>query len=601
MSDFVQRRDLDFLMYEMLGLNELLRTPRFDAHDRESITSILDSAEHIARKYYLPLAASLDANEPKFVHGRVEMIPGIREGLEAYADAGFFSAPFDADDGGSQLPMLVTLLVNGLFTSANLSMANYAFLTIANANMLRAFGSPEQVATYMPPMLEGRWFGTMCLSEPQAGSSLSDITTRAEPLADGSYRITGSKMWISGGDHELSENIVHMVLAKIPGSAPGVKGISLFIVPRFRVSRDGKVGAWNNIALAGLNHKMGHRGTVNCLLNFSEGGDSIGTLVGEPGKGMAYMFHMMNEARLGVGHAAAMCGLAGYLYSLNYARERLQGRAPHDKDPTSPQIPIIEHADVKRMLMAQKASVEGAMALTSYCAFLVDLKKVTEDAPAKADIESLLGLLTPVAKSWPSEHCLEANKLAMQVLGGYGYTRDYPVERFYRDNRLNPIHEGTYGIQGLDLLGRKVRLDGGAGLKLLGAKISETIVEAGAHENLVLHARHLNAAWQALIEATIAATACKDANLGLANATLYLDAFGHVVIGWLWLWQGIAASKALAAGGHSASDTAFYQGKLTACRYFYSYELPKIHATFALVGSLDDTCSAFDPAGFGGA
>lgn len=598
MSEFIQRRDVDFLLYEVLGLEELLKVPRFRAHDRSSISAMFDSAEAIAKKYFHPLAAAMDANEPKFVDGRVETILGIREALAASAEAGFFAAIFDEDDGGLQLPMVVSVLANGIFTGANLSLWNYGFLTIANANMLRAFGTTEQHRVYLPPMLEGRWFGTMCLSEPQAGSSLADITTRAEPLGDGTYRIVGTKMWISGGDHELSDNIVHMVLAKIPGGAPGVKGISLFLVPRYRVNDDGALGPWNNIALAGLNHKMGQRGITNCLINFSEGGDTIGTLIGEPGRGMAYMFHMMNEARLAVGYAAVVCGLQGYLYSLGYARERLQGRRPKDKDPTSAQVPIIEHADVKRMLMAQKAAVEGAMALTAYCALLVDLQKTSDDANVHAELESLLGILTPIAKSWPSEHCLEANKHAIQILGGYGYTRDYPVERYYRDNRLNHIHEGTYGIQALDLLGRKVRIDGGAGLELLSTNITQCIAEARTVPGLEDMADALRTALDALQVTTRTVLGCPDTNVGLANATPYLDAFGHVVIGWMWLWQAQIAAKALAAGGAASGDGAFYRGKLAACRYFFRYELPKVHTAFALVRSLDDTCVGFAPDDF---
>ncbi len=598
MSEFVQRRDIDFLMFEMFDLGRLLEAPRFAAHDRATVSAVLDSAEALARKYYHPIAAELDADEPRFVEGRVQIIPGVREALGAYAEAGFFGAIFDEDDGGLQLPALVSLFANGIFSCANLSVSNYAFLTTASANMLRAFGSREQRRVFLPPMLEGRWFGTMCLSEPQAGSSLSDIVARAEPTGDGSYRVSGAKIWICGGDHELSENIIHMVLAKIPGGAPGVRGISLFIVPRYRVGDDGGIGEWNHVGLGGVNHKMGQRGTVNCLLNFSDGGDSIGALVGESGRGLDYMFHMMNEARIGVGHSAAMCGLAGYLYSLGYARERLQGRRPKDKDPTSPQVPIIEHADVKRMLLAQKAAVEGAMALTGYCAYLVDARDTLSDSAACADIEALLGLLTPVAKSWPSEHCLEANKLAIQILGGYGYTRDYSVERFYRDNRLNPIHEGSFGIQGIDLLGRKVRIGGGAGLDLLCGKIAETIGQASSSPALRREAKQLDDAVALLRLTTRDVTSCSDSNRGLANATLYLDAFGHVVIGWIWLWQAAVAERAMRESPAAATDGAFYRGKLAAFHYFFRYELPKTLAVFSLVRSLDDTCSSFDPADF---
>lgn len=598
MSLIVDRRNIDFLLYEFLDVGKLFETSRYAAHDRAAVTAMLDSAEAIAEKHFQPIAAKLDANEPQTVNGKVVMIDGVKEALQAYAEAGFFATIFDEDDGGLQLPMSVHLLAGGIFQVANQSIANYAFLTIGNANMLRAFGAEEQVARYMPPMLEGRWFGTMCLSEPQAGSSLSDINTKAEPLEEGTYRISGSKMWISGGDQEMSDNIVHMVLAKIPGGPPGVKGISLFLVPKHRVNEDGSIGEWNHIGLGGLNHKMGQRGTTNCLLNFSDGGDTIGTLVGEPGQGMACMFHMMNEARLGVGHTAAMAGLGGYLFSLNYARERLQGRHPQDKDPTSPQVPIIEHADIRRMLLAQKASVEGAMALTSLCAHLTDLQKVETDAEKRGGIDLLLEILTPVAKSWPSEHCLEANKWAIQVLGGYGYTREFPVERYYRDNRLNPIHEGAYGIQGLDLLGRKVRMKGGLALKILGGEMEKTLREA-EDSDLAAEADALKQAMAALMGATEAVLTSTNADLGLANATLYLNSFGHVVIAWLWLKQALIAEKAIAEDRAKGDDETFYKGKLGACRYFFRYELPKVHAEFALVQSLDDTCLNFAPDEFG--
>lgn len=598
MSLIVDRRNIDFLLYEFLEVETLFATERYAAHDRAGVTAMLDSAEAIAGKHFQPIAAKLDAHEPKAVDGKVEIIPGVKEALEAFAEAGFFATVFDEADGGLQLPMSVHLLAAGIFQVANQPIANYAFLTIGNANMLRAFGSEEQIARYMPPMLEGRWFGTMCLSEPQAGSSLSDITCKAEPLADGTYRLSGSKMWISGGDHELSENIVHMVLAKIPGGPAGVKGISLFLVPKVRVNADGSLGGSNHIGLGGLNHKMGQRGTTNCLLNFSDGGDTIGTLVGTEGQGLACMFHMMNEARLGVGHTAVMAGLGGYLLSLNYARERLQGRHPQDKNPASPQLPIIEHADIRRMLLAQKAAVEGAMALTAYCAHLTDLEKVETDDERRANLHFLLEILTPVAKSWPSEHCLEANKWAIQILGGYGYTRDFPVERYYRDNRLNHIHEGTYGIQALDLLGRKVRMKDGAALKILLGEVTAT-AKAAASTGLAEEATALQAAIGALGAALQAVGAASDANRGLANATLFLNSFGHVVIAWLWLKQSLIAETALADGAVEGAESTFYRGKLGACRYFFRYELPKVHAELALVASLDTTCLDFSGEDFG--
>ncbi|WP_204112736.1 acyl-CoA dehydrogenase [Shimia biformata] len=595
MAQFVDRQELDFLLFDVMGMDRLTSSDRYAAYDHETAEAILDSAQAIAAKHFEPIAAEMDANEPRVVDGKVVIQQEAKEALAAYAEAGFFAAGFDEGDGGMQMPKLLSLAVSGLFTCANNALANYAFLTQANAAMLRAFGSPEQVATYLPPMLEGRWFGTMCLSEPQAGSSLSDITTKAEPQGDGTYRISGTKMWISGGDHELSENIVHMVLAKIPGGAPGVKGISLFLVPRYRVDENGQVGDWNNITLGGLNHKMGQRGTTNCLLNFSDGGDTIGTLVGAEGAGMAAMFHMMNEARLAVGHGAAMCGLGGYLASLQYARERLQGRHPLNKDATSPQLPIIDHADVRRMLLAQKTAVEGATTLTSWCAALVDRMSVTDDPDEQKRLNGLLDVLTPIAKSWPSEHCLEANKHAIQILGGYGYTRDFPMERFYRDNRLNHIHEGTYAIHGLDLLGRKVRMRGGADFIALLEELDAIATRADAYGELKPHVAALRSAIQELSETTRTLCAEPDVNRSLANATLYLNTFGHVVIAALHLWR---AETALTKRGE---DDAFRDGVLASCRYFFAYELPKTQTDFAFLRGMDDTCLTMRDAWFGNA
>jgi butyryl-CoA dehydrogenase len=593
MSLIVNRRDLDFLFYECLGIDALFRTQRYQGVDRVTIDGVLDVAQAIAEDLYLPFAGALDANEPRFVDGKVEIMPQVGEALRAYADAGFFASSMDQDLGGLQLPYVVSMAANGMFTAANLSVANYSFLTIANANLIATFGDESQKMLFLPPLLQGRWFGTMCLSEPQAGSSLSDITTLAEPREDGSFRVKGSKMWISGGDHEIVENIVHLVLARTPGAPPGVKGISLFIVPKRRVGPDGAVAEDNGVQLAGLNHKMGHRGTTNCLLNFGEAGESIGFLVGERHRGLSYMFHMMNEARIGVGLASTMSALAGFLYSAGYARTRLQGRAPNGKDPLAGPVAIIDHADVKRMLLAQKAAVEGAQALCAYCALLVDLHRASSNEEERTQLSQLLDLLTPIAKSWPSEHCLEANKWAMQVLGGYGYTRDYPLERLYRDNRLNHIHEGAFGIQAIDLLGRKVRLKKGEALRLLAAQICETVDQARSAGGLSDEADGLAAAVDAILDATASVLACPQTERGLANATLYLDAFGHVVVAWLWLRQALSAASGVSAA--QGSDVSFYAGKLASCRYFFRYELPKIHHQLGLVSSLDDTCLSVEP------
>jgi alkylation response protein AidB-like acyl-CoA dehydrogenase len=588
MSMIVNRRDLDFVLYETLGLDKILESERYADYDRESLDAIMDLCQAIAEDQFLPCAAKLDENEPKFVDGKVETISELKEAIAAYQEAGLCASAYDSDIGGMQLPWMMDQALNGMFVCANNPAHIYLFLTQGVANMLNACGSDELKRKYLPNLVDGNWFGTMCLSEPQAGSSLADIRTKADFNADGSYSISGTKMWISGGEQDITENIIHMVLAKIPGSPPGVKGISLFLVPKNRVNADGSIGDFNNIALAGLNHKMGCRGATNCLLNFGESGDSIGYLVGEPNQGLANMFHMMNEARISVGMSAVMTGLGGYLYSLDYARNRPQGRPLVNRNPEEPQIMISEHADIKRMLMAQKAFIEGAQTLIYYCAELIDTKKLLDDKDQCQRIDLLLDLLTPICKSWPSEYCLEANKLAIQVLGGYGYTREYPVERLYRDNRLNHIHEGTWGIQGLDILGRKVRMHGGAAVSILRQEIQETIDSAISHPELVSFCEQLKTSLL-LVEDTIdAVSKADDPSLALANATIFLDAIGHLVIAWMWLKQAVAALEGKQK--ENTADEAFYEGKISAMKFFFNYELPKIKPNLELVAQLDSTC-----------
>jgi butyryl-CoA dehydrogenase len=588
----VNRRDLDFVLYELLDTAALTQRPRHADHSRETYEAIVEAAHRLAAEKFAPHNRKADENEPRFVNGRVEMIPEVKEALDAFIEAGFIAASFDAELGGMQLPVTVSQAAFALFNAANVSTAAYPFLTIANANLLAAFGSEDQKRRYLPHLLAGRFFGTMCLSEPHAGSSLADIRTRAEPRPDGSYRLFGQKMWISGGEHELGANIVHLVLAKIPGGPPGVKGISLFAVPKYLVNDDGSLGARNDVALAGLNHKMGYRGTTNCVLSFGEQGGAAGTLVGPEHQGLACMFHMMNEARVGVGLGAVMLGYSGYLHALAYARERTQGRPVLDKDPTRASVKLVEHPDVRRMLLAQKAYVEGGLALCLTAARLVDDER-TGDERQKREAKLLLEVLTPIVKAWPSQWCLAANDLAIQVHGGYGYTRDYPVEQLWRDNRLNPIHEGTNGIQALDLLGRKVRLQDGAAIQLLAREIDMTARAAKRADSPELH-RCGDALSDALanvmevVRNNLCATDKGHAELALANAHAFLEMTGHVVVAWLWLKQALVAVQKLPDA--SVPDREFYQGKLQACQYFFRWELPKTAHWFKLVVEMDPTC-----------
>ncbi|MGU3292825.1 acyl-CoA dehydrogenase [Williamsia sp. M5A3_1d] len=590
MADPLSRRDIDFLLHEWLDVTALTERERFSEHSRDTFDDVLSLSADMAIELFATHNKKGDQNEPYVGEdGKVVLIDEVRTALAEFTKSGLIAGSFDESVGGLQLPSVVSKASLAWFQAANPSSSTYPFLTIGNANLLAEYGTPEQIDTWVRPMVEGRFYGTMCLSEPQAGSTLADITTKAIPADDGSYRLTGTKMWISAGEHELSENIVHLVLAKTPGAPAGVKGISLFIAPKYLAD-----GTRNDIALVSLNHKMGNRGTTNCLLNFGDGTHSpapekgaVAYLVGEEHHGLMYMFHMMNEARIGVGFLATAIGYAGYLASLEYAKVRTQGRPLDNKDPSSPAIPIIDHADVRRMLLAQKSYVEGALALGLYASKLVDEEQTT-DGEASENAHTLLEVLTPIVKSWPSQWCLEANSLAIQVLGGYGYTKEFDVEQYYRDNRLNPIHEGAHGIHGLDLLGRKVVMNGGKGLQLLVGTITETAVRGTAAGGPVAeYATLLKAAADRLAEVTVALWSAGDVSVSLANSTVYLEAAGHVVISWIWLEQ-------LLAVGDSTGD--FYDGKRAAAQYFFRYELPKTGPQFDLLASLDRTTLDLEPA-----
>ena len=608
------RTTLDFLLNDWLGTTDLTQRPRFADHSRETFDAVLDTCERIAREKYAPFNRTIDTQEPRFDGEKVILPACTQDAHDAYVASGMLGAAQDYEMGGMQLPFTVESAANAFFGCASIGMGA-GMLTTGNASLLMVHGTPLQKEVFARQEFSGEWSGTMCLSEPQAGSSLSDVVTRAVPDGDDAatdplgprYRIKGNKMWISAGEHELTENIIHLVLAKIPGPdgklVPGTKGISLFIVPKKMVNAQGALtGERNDVALAGLNHKLGWRGTTNTLLNFGEGkypvtsvshgldgqgAGAVGYLVGQPGKGLQCMFHMMNGARIAVGIGATMLGMAGYYASLDYAKGRPQGRplSAGGKDAAQPQVRIIEHADVKRMLLAQKSYCEGALALALYCARLVD-EQHTGTVEAADEARLLLEVLTPIVKSWPSEWCLEANSLAIQVHGGYGYTRDFPVEQYWRDNRLNMIHEGTHGIQALDLLGRKVLMEEGRGLALLAGRMNATATLAEAVPALAPHAHALRNALKRVSEATQAAWSTGVTYDALANAVPYMQAFGHTVLAWIWLEVALTALEK-----DAIQSIAACAGRIRATDYFYHYELPKIEAWLNVVERRDMTCA----------
>ncbi|WP_336931590.1 acyl-CoA dehydrogenase [Acinetobacter bereziniae] len=588
MSSLIYAKDLNFLLYQVFEAEQLTELNRYKEHDKTTFDSILNTAQGIATDYFAPHNAKADQNEPIFDGTNVKTIPEVKIAWQQYAASGLLSAQHDYEHGGMQLPTLIHMACHAFFMSANPSTAAYPFLTAAAANLIQAFAAPQHKQTFLPAMFDGRFAGTMALTEPNVGSSLGDLTTKAIPQADGNYLIKGQKMFISGGDQDITENIVHLVLARIQGAPQGVKGISLFIVPKLKTHLDGSVAESNDVHLSGLLHKMGYRGTTSTVLSFGENDQCQGYLIGQAGDGLKYMFKMMNEARVGVGLGAAMIGYRGYLESLNYAKNRPQGRLAEEKDPSSKPVNIIEHSDVKRMLLAQKSYVEGGLALCLFAARLIDEHQAADNT----DSAILLDLITPVVKSFPSAYGPKANDLAIQVLGGAGYTKDYPVEQCYRDNRLNPIHEGTYGIQSLDLLGRKLWQHDQQGLKLLLQRIHQTLDEVSddaAREIATIFCKHL-----ATIEKTTnilgAALRQGKTKQALANSALYIDMFGKLLVAWLWLEMVNKAVKAFKESTHQ-EDIDFLAGKIQAARYFIMWELPEIEHQAKLLISFDETCS----------
>ena len=582
----LNERDLAFLLYEFLDTEALLRRERYAEQSREIFDATLDTARRIAEERFAPHIAKGDANEPTFDGSAVTLIPETTLAWDAFAEAGFLNAHWDLEEGGLQLPQVVHSAAVTWFNAANVATTTYSWLTVGAANLLRTFGTAELKARFLAPMGDGRFAGTMALTEPAQGSALGDISTTAEPQDDGTYRLRGQKMFISGGDQNLTANIVHMVLARIKGAPAGVKGISLFLVPKVLVDANGSLGARNDVALAGLLHKMGWRNATSTVLSFGEKGGAVGYLLGEPGMGLAHMFQMMNEARINIGLCAAAIAYRGYLLSLDYARERAQGRLPSCKDPSTPQVRLIEHADVRRLLLVQKAVAEGALAMSLYGASLAEDQHTHPEHAARDSTALLLDILTPVIKSWPSKYGCVANDHAIQVLGGSGYTREYLAEQLYRDQRLNPIHEGAEAIHALDLLGRKAVMNEGAAYRTFRAAVDATLAEATMEDGTRELAAALATPLARLdaVTAQLAALRATDPDGALANASVYLDAFGRIVAAWIWLRQALAARRGMA---NRPADAAFYRGKLQAARYMATWELPATGPQFDLLAALD--------------
>ena len=595
-NPLLRDRDVEFVLYEVLDAPALCRLPWFSDHSRETFDLYLRSARRLAREVLFPTYRPMDQDPPTLADGAVRVHPSVRSTYRELAAMGVLSATRPAEVGGQQLPQLVAAAAHLYLMAGNLSAYAYAGLTTGAAHLLEAFGDEALRRTFMAPLYEGTWTGTMALTEPQAGSSLADVATRARPARGGHHLLDGSKIFISGGDHDAAENVVHMVLARIEGAPAGVRGLSLFAVPKLRP--EGRRLVPNDVRVAGLIHKIGWRGLPSVVLALGEDGDCRGWLVGQPNGGLAQMFQMMNEARIMVGCNGVASASVAYHESLRYALDRAQGRPAAARDPARPQVPIVEHADVRRMLLRQKAIVEGGLALVLATARWADLAAHDEDPAARHRAQRLLDLLTPIAKSYPAEAGFEANALALQIHGGYGYSSEYLPEAWLRDQKLNSIHEGTTGIQALDLLGRKVVAEGGAGLRAL----LEEIAAAGERARRAgldpAWAEQLEEAGRSMGEVTAelaSAGGRGDVELMLRHGTDYLTALSLVAVGWQWLLQAAAAAEGRESDGPSR---ALYQGKLCAARYFLSHDLPRVAALAELCRSGEDSYARMRPEWF---
>ena len=596
---FFSERNLKFLLYEVLDAESLTQLPVFSQHNRKMFDMVIDAGIRLAKELYKPCLEEMDKQLPELKDGRVRVHPWVGKILKEAGDGGWIGLRFPEAEGGEQLPNTIGSACDFIFTAANYSASVYSHLTSGAAHLILSFGSRSLIDAYMPNMLSGRWQGTMALTEPQAGSSLSDITTTAIPTDDGDYLIKGQKIFISAGDHDGAENVVHLMLARIEGAPAGTKGISLFVVPRLRPDDSGEPVS-NDITVTQVYHKLGYRGAPITELSIGEKDDCRGCLVGEAHKGLKYMFQMMNEARVGVGIGAAGIASAAYYAALDYAGARQQGRPITSKDPAKPQIPIIEHADVKRMLLFQRAMVEGSLALLLQCSLYSDYMHA-EAAEEKEAAHLMLEILTPVAKTYPSEMGILSTSQSIQCLGGYGYCEDFPVEQYFRDARIHPIHEGTTGIQGMDLLGRKVIMADGKAFQLYLKTVREAVQKAGeGPESLKIYAEQLETALKTLETVTfnlIGVAQSKGPAAYLADATLYLEFFGIMTVAWQWLKQGIIAEKALQSA-KSKREKNFYQGKIYTFKYFFEYELPKTDGLARRLSSADDLTLEMDAAFF---
>jgi len=578
-SKYIDLSTVKFFMNNVQELESVLEKERFVDHDLESVDLFVESVKQFADRELFPYFKEMDENPAHYKDGTIHVHQQVEKMMKEGGSMGLISAPFDYEDGGLQLPLIVHTAANYILDAANNHLPGYSGLTSGAAALIVEFANKNLKEKYTPKMLTGEWGGTMCLTEPQAGSSLSDIVTKASPYDGGHYKISGQKIFISGGDHQYSDNIVHLLLARIEGAPSGTKGISLFVVPKMRLEENGTL-FFNDVTTVADFEKMGQKGYCTTHLSFGDKGDCQGYLVGEENKGLDYMFLMMNGARIAVGRGASAIACAAYYASLEYANERPQGRklsSDGTKNLKDKQSLIIEHPDVRRMLLLQKSMVEGSMNLIFKAAKYFDLQHNSTDEKDKHKYHTLLEMIIPVVKTYPSEAGIYSINNGLQVLGGYGFCSDFILQQYYRDIRISSIYEGTTGIQSQDLLGRKMMLNNGEGAKLLLEEIKKTIDKANQDNELKEWASCLNDQLdqtQKILFHLMPFAIKGDYERFLADASVFMEFFSLILIGWSWLEIGVATKHALTMN-NSSLDSKFYQSKLDALEYFYVYELQK--------------------------
>lgn len=578
MAKYMDMNTLRFLVQNVHGLEDVLKNERFQDHDIEAIDIFLDAIKDFSDAELYPVFREMDEDPARYEDGKIYTHPVVETVMKKAGEMGMIGGNFDYDDGGLQLPLMVKEAAAFIMSAANNNTSGYPFLTGGAAELIVEYASKELKERYVPNMVAGEWGGSMCLTEPQAGSSLSDVTTSAVPQEDGSYKIKGQKIFISGGDHEYASNFVHLVLARLEGAPAGTKGISLLIVPKFRIKEDGSLES-NDVITAGDFQKLGQRGYCTTHLSFGENDDCQGWLVGKPHNGLRYMFKMMNGARIAVGCDGAAIASAAYYASLQYAQERPQGRrlsSTGDKDVNKDQTLIINHADVRRMLFLQKAVSEGALSLVMEGARYHDLEH-TSEGKEREDYNLLLEILTPMIKTYPSEMGRVSVNNGLQILGGYGFCSEFVLQQYARDIRIMAIYEGTTGIQSQDLLGRKIPMKGGKALQLLTKEMMKTIESAMTYDELQPAAKMLGEKMQLndkVLQHLMGYAKAGNHERFLADANTYMEFFSTIVIGWQWLKMGVEAKQALVTG-KAKFGTEFYESKLHTLKFYFKYEMPK--------------------------